>query len=104
VLRQKFEELGCEVSSSNGKGGSYTISRIISKRGLLGREKILRGSLKVAQDGTDIDKGVIVSLRKTLQLDDLNGVPNSVFYSRYPTLPSEFIQTYRGLIKRLAKF
>jgi death-on-curing family protein len=103
VLRQKLEELECQISD-NTKGGEIVITRTIPNKGFLTRNDALKFKVKVSLDGTDIDKGVIQTLRKQLLLDDRNGVPTSVFFSRYPTLPSEFIQNHSRLIKRLSKF
>jgi death-on-curing family protein len=101
-LRQKFEELGCEITD-NGKG-EYVIQRSLQNQGFFSRNTLRKYKLKAASDGTEIDKGVIQTIRKNLELDDEHGVTNSRFYSKSPELPSEFIQRYSKLIKRLSKF
>ena len=103
TLKTTLESLGCLIENK-GKN-KIRISREISDRiSMLGSAFRPSFTIRVSQDGISIDKGVIQTIRERLHLDDEHGVPNSVFYSKNPTLPSEFIQRYAGLIRRLARF
>jgi len=103
VLRATLIEFGCTVvPKANNK---VKISRQISSgSGFFARQTIGSYSFTVSQDGMEVDKGVIATIRGRLQLDEDHGITTAKFYSRNPTLPSEFIQRYSGLIRRLARF
>ena len=103
VLRATLIEFGCTVvPKANNK---VKISRQISSgSGFFARQTVGSYSFTVSQDGMEVDKGVIATIRGRLHLDEDHGVTTAKFYSRNPTLPSEFIQRYSGLIRRLARF
>jgi hypothetical protein len=70
-----------------------------------GRKKTttLTSSFTNVQDGRDVDRNLISRLRHDLQLDDAHGVDSAAFYADAELSPSDFIRSYQGLLRRLAK-
>ncbi len=102
ILKSNLIELGCDIKLV--RGNTYKITRQVQAEAGFMKKLSRSRKIKISQDGMNIDKGLIATIRAELHLDVDHGISNSVFYSRNPILPSEFIQKYAGLIKRLARF
>ncbi len=53
-------------------------------------------------DGKEVDKGRIRSIRKDLELDPGHMVDSDAFYATAEYSSSEFIATYKTLLRRLS--
>ena len=101
-LKRILTSLGCSLKE---EGSTLKISRTVNGSSLFfGRDRNLSFKIRRLQDGVEVDKGLIATIRKNLELDADHGCSNAVFYSKEPVLPSEFVSRYSSLIRRLARF
>ena len=89
-LRSILLKYGCELDAG-GKG-----NRINIRRGNL-RTQVWWGG-----EGRDVRPGMIPKIREDLELDELHGVDDDMFYDAEERLP-EFVANYRKTLNRLAK-
>lgn len=102
-LRHILSSFGCEILST-GK-----VTRNVPRRNIFGfsyselltSKKVLNHAIA---DGEEVDKGLIKSIREDLELNDANGVDSEAFYKLDNYTTSDFINKYRGLLRRLSKF
>ena len=101
-LRRILVERGCECSEQTK--GRVEVSRGVVRRGLLGRSKtvFLRSNVLSVGDRREIDRDALKKIRRELQLDEEHGIDSAAFYDDAATSPSEFIQSYRKTLRRLA--
>ena len=97
---------GC-ACDEGGSGNRFEITRrvIRHRAGILGRDKTvtLRSSVTNVSDGREIDRNVLKTIRKELELDEENGIDTAAFYDDAAVSPSEFIKKYHKTLRRLAR-
>lgn len=104
-LRRVLADLGCRFEPAS-RGQRMTVTRKLERGSTWwGRKKTttLTSSFTNVQDGRDVDRNLISRLRHDLQLDDAHGVDSAAFYADAELSPSDFIRSYQGLLRRLAK-
>jgi len=98
-LKQILTDHGCNYDSRRGR-----FERKIPKK-LGGYKQIFfRMPSDSIQPGEEVDKGVINTLRKQFQLDNNSGFDADAFYSGAEYSAGEFINKYRGVLKRLSHY
>lgn len=98
-----LKAFGCEYSERN----KY-IERKISKEKTnwySSKSKTLRYPFDMSsiRDGQEIDKRVVGSIRKKLELDSKNGMSDEMFYNKIELPICYFVQKHRNVLNRLAK-
>ena len=76
----------------------------MTRRGRLGGVKSVQLSIQVAcrGDSTDAEREVVTAVRRALELTPDHGVDSVIFYGPREERIDEWIDNYRGLLKRLA--
>jgi death-on-curing family protein len=100
-LLQIFRHYGCFYSESRG-----AFVRNISRKGyfLSRREELLyKIPLSSIASGEEVDKGVLRSMRRSLELDEINGIDDEAFYDGLEYSAADFIERYRKVLLRLSK-
>ena len=96
----------CESDTSTGVGNRINLTRAYTKRsGILVRRRetvVLKTQAHYGGPGVEIGKDVLHYIRKELQLDEAHGVDSAVFYEAMAE-PDEIIQTYRTILRKLAR-
>ncbi len=102
-LKRLLRDFDCELEYA-GVGNRINIARTVTKRSILGRTRQRRLSTQVQYggDGSEVAVNTVHKIRSELELDERNGVDSSVFYGG-DAEPDYFIQTYRMLLRRLAR-
>lgn len=88
-LKRLLLEFGCTID--HPKGNKHNIRR--------GKKKT---QINVRNDGHEIEKESIQTIRRDLELDDDHGYDSYIFYTGGKRIP-EFMRKYRSLLQRLAK-
>jgi death-on-curing family protein len=104
-LRRILTELGCQCEAAS-RGQRMTVTRRLARGSTwLGRKRTvtLTSTFTNVQDGRDVDRNIVSRLRHDLELDDTNGVDSAAFYADAALSTSDFIRSYQGLLRRLAK-
>ena len=96
----------CESDTSTGVGNRINLTRKYAKRsGILVRRRetvVLKTQVHYGGPGVEMGKDVLHYIRKELQLDEAHGVDSAVFYEAVAE-PDEIIQTYRTILRKLAR-
>jgi len=96
----------CESEMVSGVGNRINIWRPVDVRsGPLSRRrerKELRTQVQCAGQGSEVERNTLRKIRRELQLDDDHGYDSKVFYEAAAE-PDDFIQSYRKLLRRLAR-
>jgi len=102
-LRRNLQRFDCTFSHP-GVGNRLNIYRNVTRRGRLGTAKSVQLSIQVAcrGDSTDAEREVVAAVRRALELTPECGVDSVVFYGPREERIDEWIDNYRGLLKRLA--
>ncbi|MDN7125059.1 type II toxin-antitoxin system death-on-curing family toxin [Pseudidiomarina sp. 1APP75-32.1] len=81
-------------------------SNISRRKGIFGKKETVRVGEKVAHipywPGRPVGKGLVKSIRRQAGLTHEHGVDSTLFYGN-ETLPDEFIQRYKKVLRKLAK-
>jgi len=104
-LRRILWEYKCILTPTIGN--KINITRKTKKKSFIHifeREKILQTQIPNYNDGQEVARNTINKIRKTLHLDDHNGIDSHAFYSKEPIMATDFIAYYRKTLGRLAKF
>lgn len=97
-LRRRLAQFGCRILD-NGR-----VERVIKRKYLPDKKLISKVALSDGiSGGSEIDKGLVRSMRDDLMLTAENGIDSEVFYEDAEFSSSEFIVKYKGLLKRLSK-
>lgn len=80
------------------------IWRTATHRGVLGRERTeeLFTQVQYSGEGQAVQKNTLNKIRRDLKLDEGHGVDSRTFYEA-DSAPGDFIQQYRGILRRLGK-
>ena len=96
----------CESDTSIGVGNRINLTRQHTKRsGIIVRRRetvVLKTQVYYGGPGVEVGKDVLHYIRKELQLDEAHGVDSAVFYEAMAE-PDEIIQTYRTILRKLAR-
>ncbi len=100
-FKRRLAQFNCKILD-NGK-----VERRI-KRSVFGfsNDKILISKKSIGNsitDGSEVDRGLIKSIRDDLELNSENGIDRDAFYEEATFSSSEFIIKYKNLLKRLSK-
>jgi death-on-curing family protein len=104
-LKRILRSFGCEFDSAQGVGNRLNIRRTVTgPKRLVGKPKKLPLSTQVhyGDDGREVDRNTLHKIRQELQLDEEHGYDSAVFYES-ESEPSDFIQQYRMLLRRLGR-
>ncbi len=103
-LKRNLKQFDCTFAHPGGVGNRITIYRTVTRRGLFGTTKTVQLSIQVAcrGDSTDADRDVVAAVRKALELTPQFGIDSVIFYGPRADLIDEWIDNYRGLLRRLA--
>ena len=105
-LLRILKTYGCESDTSTGVGNRINLTRTYSKRSrILGRRRDtidLRTQVQYGGQGVEVGKDVLHYIRRELHLDEEHGVDSAVFYEAMAE-PDEIIQTYRTILRKLAR-
>ena len=97
---------GCESETSTGVGNRINLTRKYTKRsGIIVRRREtvpLKTQVHYGGPGVEVGKDVLHYIRKELHLDEVHGVDSAVFYESMAE-PDEIIQTYRTILRKLAR-
>ena len=63
---------------------------------------VLSTQVHYGGQGVEVGKDVLHYIRRELHLDEANGVDSAVFYEAMAE-PDEIIQTYRTILRKLAR-
>lgn len=87
-----------EATSSN-------LTREVEQKALLGRKKARTLSCQVAWsgDGTTAERNTLHKIRQDLHLDEEHGYDSKTFYEATGSVPDDFVQSYRTVLRRLAR-
>lgn len=101
-LKKILDRFDCDFKE-NGK-----IERSIIVKNILGFNRPKKYSTKkvlspTLLDGFEVNKNLIRSIRQDLGLTSKNGIDSDVFYNDADFTTSEFINQYKGLLRRLSK-
>ncbi len=102
-LKQILRSYGCDLSVM--PGNRMNITRVVTEKGRFGRvrSRTLGTQVKYADDGRQAPINALKEIRRSLSLDEPNGVDSADFYRQAAPLTSAFIATYRKTLKRLAR-
>lgn len=103
-LRRILRSFGCATEVSPNVGNRINITRPVERRGFLGRQRWETLSIQVAygDDGRTVERNTLNAVRRALELDEEHGVDSKAFYEA-ESVPDDFIQQYRTLLRRLAR-
>lgn len=103
-LRRILRGFGCRSEVSPSVGNRIKISREVQRKSRLGRTRMQNLSIQVAygDDGRTVERNTLNTVRRALELDEEHGVDSRVFYEA-DSLPDDFIQQYRTLLRRLSR-
>jgi death-on-curing family protein len=103
-LRRILRSFGCESETSPNVGNRINLRRTVQRKGLLGRSRSATLSIQVADgaEGRTVERNTLNAIRRALELDEENGVDSRAFYEA-DTIPDDFIQQYRTLLRRLSR-
>lgn len=97
-LKRRLAQFNCRILD-NGR-----VERRIQRKFLGDKVLISKRALDNSiSGGSEIDKGLIKSIRDDLQLNAENGIDSESFYEDAEFSSSEFIAKYKNLLKRLSK-
>lgn len=104
-LKQILRGFDCELFHPSGSGGRLNIRRLVTERGLFGRERrrSLATQVSFTDEGREAPRGTVKKIRRDLRLDEENGIDSLDFYQRGGPSASGFIVAYRKTLRRLAK-
>ncbi len=102
-LRHILLEYGCEFSNPN-TGNRINISRRVERKSRFSRPRpfVLSTQVHYSDEGSEADRSVVARVRHDLELEPANGVDSAIFYGKADRI-DEWIDTYRGTLRRLAK-
>ena len=103
-LKRILRDHGCEFDLSSSVGNRINLRRAVQVASRFGRGKTRVLSIQVAygDDGREVERNALNSIRHALELDEAHGVDSKVFYESQ-ALPDDFIQLYRTLLRRLSR-
>ena len=103
-LKRILTRFDCEIEHAPGKGNRLDIRRRVETKSRFGRKKtrILPTQVAYGGDGTEVERNTLNKIRNDLELDEPHGVDSQVFYGSQAE-PDDFIQTYRTVLRRLAR-
>jgi death-on-curing family protein len=110
-LRPILAKYDCECDNSEARGGRINISRVVTRSGGFLQRAGLRGPKRVTLQtqvaygdrGREVDRNTLNKIRHDLELDDDHGIDSAAFYNDDEISPSDFINSYRKTLRRLAK-
>ena len=105
-LRRILAVFGCWTEYPSGVGNRINVYREIMVPRRIGRARrqVLSCQVSYGGDGTDVARNTVSRLRKSLRLDEENGVDSRSFYNmEVRAAAKDFIVTYRNTLARLAK-
>lgn len=104
-LRHRLVARGCECEQAS-KGQRMVVSRVVERgKSWLRRTKKERLSFSFTnvRDGRDIDINTVIKMRRELELDEEHGVDSAAFYADAELSTGDFIRSYQGILRRLAR-
>lgn len=102
-LKRILRSYGCEFEYPT-VGNRINLQRTVESRKLgMRRNKTLKYQVAFGGDGTEAEINTVHTIRKELELDEDHGIDSKIFYGD-KAKPDDFIQDYRTLLRRLAKF
>lgn len=102
-LKSILRKYDCVYQERSGNRINIT-RRVTVRKGLLRRTKVeeLKVQATHPDDGREVPRGELHRLRRSLRLDEHNGVDSSAFYGEEADI-DDFIAEYRKVLRRLAK-
>lgn len=103
-LKRILRTFHCRIETAGGVGNRIDIYRTVEDKRIFGRSRTRELYTQVAYrgDGTEAARNTVHHIRAELELDEAHGVDSRGFYEAEAE-PDEFIQTYRTLLRRLAR-
>ena len=82
------------------------VTRKLPTTNIFGANKTLTSKRRidnVISEGSEIDKGLVKSIREDLQLDHEHGIDSKAFYEDADFTSSEFILKYQSVLRKLSR-
>lgn len=98
-LYQILNRFGCSINGNKVERIVVRESRFFGKR-----KKILKTSIRIVQAGYEVDIMLLKKIRKDLELDCDHNIDLDTFYYDAEYYACEFIEKYKNLLRRLARF